>query len=178
MENHKYKSEFAWKYFNEKKMVANNDDRKIIIVANNLNTPENIGALIRVAGNVGCEKIIFTGDITDFKKSKIQKAATNGFDKVDWMFCKEEEWPSLIPEGFSKIAIETTDNATDIYTTELPDKVVLIVGNESYGISNWSHEQCDSAVYIPMPGIVKSLNVSQAGVVAAFEWWRRGYIGK
>lgn len=167
----------AWKYFNTNNFsYGSKEEREIILVASNLDMPENIGGLIRAAGNVGCVKVIFTGDITDFKETKIRRSATNGYEKVDWQFCKEEEWPQFIPEGFTKVAVETSEGATDIYATELPNKIVFVVGNESYGIKEWSVDQCDMSVYIPMPGVVKSLNVNQAGTLAMFEWWRRDYI--
>ncbi len=170
------KTQAAWGYFSEKDNFEISKDKKIILVANDLNTPENIGGIIRVAGNIGCEKVIFTGKEEDFRMSKIRRAATNGFTKVNWEFCEEQEWPSRIPDDYAKIAIETVAEATDIYKTDLPDKVAFVVGNESFGISDWSLEQCDSALFIPMPGIVKSLNVNQAAAVVMFEWWRRAYL--
>ena len=170
------KAQAAWRYFSEKDSFEIPKEKEIILVANDLNTPENIGGIIRVAGNVGCAKVIFTGNQEEFRHSKIRRSATNGYTKVNWEFCEEKEWPSKIPKGFVKIAVETVAEATDIYHTELPEKVAFIVGNESFGITEWSLTQCDASVFIPMPGIVKSLNVNQAAAVVMFEWWRRAYI--
>jgi tRNA G18 (ribose-2'-O)-methylase SpoU len=44
-----------------------------MLVAVELAFPENIGALIRIAGNIGCEKVIFTGEQSNFKSKKIQR---------------------------------------------------------------------------------------------------------
>jgi tRNA G18 (ribose-2'-O)-methylase SpoU len=147
-----------------------------MLVAIELSNPENVGGLIRVAGSADCERVIFTGDEKNFKRSKIKSTATSGYNNVNWEFCSEQGWPDKIPDGYTIIGVETCPDATNIYETELPsDKVAFVVGNESFGISEWSLERCNQIVYMPMPGIVKSLNVSQAATLAMFEWWRRVY---
>lgn len=146
----------------------------IILVAVELSFPENVGSLIRLAGNIGCDKVIFTGDGSSFRRKKISSSATsNAFKNVQWEFCKETEWPSRIPADFEKVAIETVSSAKSIYQATLPEKVAFVVGNESFGVTEWSLQQCSQSVFIPMPGRIKSLNVTQAATVCAFEWYRR-----
>jgi tRNA G18 (ribose-2'-O)-methylase SpoU len=78
-----------------------------------------------------------------------------------------------VPEGKKIVAIETSDNATCIYDTQLPEDVAFIVGNERDGLDEKLLSQCDMVVYIPVPGPTRSLNVSHAAAVALFEWQRQ-----
>ena len=147
-----------------------------IIVALDLRTPMNIGGIIRLAGNIGCRKVLFTGDQNHFRKEKIRRTATTGYGHVDWGFCEHNQWQDKIPKDYRIIAVETTKEATSIFETKMLGKIAFIVGNERYGIDKKSLESCESAVYIPMPGIVKSMNVIQAANVALFEWLRQNII--
>ena len=144
-----------------------------IIIALDLRSPMNIGGMIRLAGNMGCRKVLFTGDENHFRTAKIRRTATTGFGHVDWEFCEHHEWQKKIPEDYQIVAVETIASATSIFKTKLIGKYAFVVGNERYGIDKKSLESSHSAVYIPMPGIVKSMNVVQATNVVLFEWLRQ-----
>jgi len=102
------------------------DHYRPIIIAPNLRSPSNIGGIIRLAGNMGCRKVIFTGNPEHFRKDKIRRSATTAFDKTDWEICNPEEWRAKIPDGYKIIAIETLESANNLYQTTLPEKVAFI----------------------------------------------------
>jgi tRNA G18 (ribose-2'-O)-methylase SpoU len=159
-------------YFDNKSVLYNNEIAPIII-ALDLRTPMNIGGIIRLAGNLGCKKVLFTGDENHFRKAKIRRTATTGFGHVDWEFCEHHQWQNKIPDDYQIVAVETIAEATSIFETKLIGKYAFVLGNERYGIDNKSLKSCQAAVYIPMPGIVKSMNVVQAANVVLFEWLRQ-----
>ena len=144
-----------------------------IIIAINLKSPSNIGGIIRLAGNMGCKKVLFTGDPEHFRKNKMRRTATTAYDKVDWEICGEEEWIDKIPKDYQIVAIETLKGAKNIYETKLPDKIAIVVGNERFGLDEKTIKHCISAVYIPMAGHTLSMNVVQAATVSLFEWFRQ-----
>jgi len=149
------------------------DDEAPILVGVGIRNPENIGGLIRLAGTIGCSKAIFADDVKNHKMSKIRKTATNGFKTVNWKFTNLEDWTNEIPEGYRIIAMETTPDASMIYDFEFPNKVAIVVGDESYGIYMDSLKNCHQQLFIPMNGPVKSLNVVQAAGVALYEILRQ-----
>ncbi|MCK5855939.1 MAG: hypothetical protein KAG64_00520 [Bacteroidales bacterium] len=159
-------------YFDNKNENYNADNAPII-VALDLRTPMNIGGIIRLAGNIGCSKVIFTGDENHFRTAKIRRTATTGFSHVNWDFCEHHQWQKLIPDDYTILAVETIESATSVFKTQLKGKYAFVVGNERFGIDEKSLKSCQSAVYIPMPGIVKSMNVVQATNVVVFEWLRQ-----
>ena len=144
-----------------------------IVIADHLMTPDNIGALIRLADNIGASEVCFIGNEDEHRLGKVRRAAASSRDNIRWYFSEESDLHKIVPEGKSIVAIETADNATCIYDTPLPQDVAFIVGSERNGLSEDLLKQCDMVVYIPVPGPTRSLNVSHAAAVALFEWQRQ-----
>ena len=144
-----------------------------IVIADHLMTPDNIGAMIRLADNIGASEICFLGKEDEHRLGKVRRAAASSRDNIRWYFSEESDLRKIVPEGKKIVAIETSDNATCIYDTQLPEDVAFIVGSERNGLSDELLAQCDMVVYIPVPGPTRSLNVSHAAAVALFEWQRQ-----
>lgn len=144
-----------------------------MVIADHLMTPDNIGAMIRLADNIGASEVCFLGKEDEHRLGKVRRAAASSRDNIRWYFSEETDLRKIVPEGKKIVAIETSDNATCIYDTELPEDVAFIVGSERNGLSDELLAQCDMVVYIPVPGPTRSLNVSHAASVALFEWQRQ-----
>lgn len=144
-----------------------------LLIADHLLTPDNIGAMIRLADNIGASEVCFLGNEDEHRLGKVRRAAASSRDNIRWYFSEESDLRKLVPEGKKIVAIETADNATCIYDTPLPEDVAFIVGSERNGLSEELLDQCDMVVYIPVPGPTRSLNVSHAAAVALFEWIRQ-----
>lgn len=144
-----------------------------MIIADHLMTPDNLGAMIRLADNIGATEVCFLGREEDHRLGKVRRAAASSRDNIRWHFTEERDLRKIVPEGKTIVAIETADNATCIYDTPLPEDVAFVVGSERDGLSEDLLEQCDKVVYIPVPGPTRSLNVSHAAAVALFEWQRQ-----
>ncbi len=141
-----------------------------IIVAYQLKSPENMGHIIRLASNFGCQKVIFVGDKSAIRETKVKKVGGAATGQVDWCFSDENSWPDLIDSDYKLVAVETSNDSMNIVEAKLPEKVAFLLGNEIYGLSNDVVEQCDLAVHIPMIGTIKSMNVSHACSVVLYEW--------
>ena len=144
-----------------------------ILIADHLLTPDNMGALIRLADNIGASEVCFLGREEEHRLGKVRRAAASSRDNIRWYFSEESDLHKIVPEGKTIVAIETANNATCIYDTQLPEDLAFIVGGESHGLSEDLLSQCDMVVYIPVPGPTRSLNVSHAAAVALFEWQRQ-----
>ena len=144
-----------------------------MLIADHLLTPDNIGALIRLADNIGATEVCFLGREEEHKLGKVRRAAASSRDNIKWYFSEETDLQKIVPANKKIVAIETADDATCLYDTDLPEDVAFIVGSESHGLSDALLAQCDQIVYIPVPGPTRSLNVSHAAAVALFEWQRQ-----
>ncbi len=144
-----------------------------VLIADHLMTPDNLGAMIRLADNIGATEVCFLGKEDEHRLGKVRRAAASSRDNIRWYFSEETDLQKIVPKGKTIVAIETSDNATCIYDTELPEDAAFVVGSERFGIEEGILSQCDMVVYIPVPGPTRSLNVSHAAAVALFEWQRQ-----
>jgi tRNA G18 (ribose-2'-O)-methylase SpoU len=148
-------------------------DAAPIIIADQLRNGENIGQIIRLAGNTGCRKVFIVSNGEHPRKSKILRVADVAGKIIDWQFCKTTEIRHHIPVDYTLVALETSPASTNLFASRLPKKMAVIVGNESLGISNALLALCQEEIHIPVAGPVKSLNVAQATGLILFEWVRQ-----
>jgi len=143
-----------------------------IVIADHLLTPENMGSLIRVSDNIGASELVFLGKAPTNSMGRLKRAAASSVNNIKWRFAEECDLRKLAGDK-TLVAVETSDNATDIYTTSLPADAAFVLGNESEGLNPSLLSQVDMVVYIPVPGPTRSLNVTHAAAVALFEWYRQ-----
>lgn len=143
------------------------------LVADGIRNPENVGALIRLADNIGAEGAFFIKGAQPLNMTRAKRAAASSVGNIAWRFVNEDELSSILPEAYVWIAIETTQKSENLFFTMLPRQCVFFVGNESRGIRDSLLERMQQTVYIPVPGPTRSLNVSHAAAVAMFEWLRQ-----
>ena len=97
-------------------------------------------------------------------KKWISQKKYNDVDK-----CLEE----LRVEGFKVYGSLLSKSAESIYEVDFTEKVAIIMGNENRGLSDKIIEKVDQQIYIPMRGMIQSLNVSVAAAVILYEAQRQ-----
>ena len=145
-----------------------------IIIADNIRTPENMGLILRLAGNISASKTLFLRDETsNFKNYKIKRTSSGAADKVNWEIIKPTELTNHLPNGYKIVGLETSRNSSNIYSFKFPEKTAFLVGNEVTGISEEILSIAHYKVHIPVPGSIASLNVTHALSIGLFEWLRQ-----
>lgn len=148
---------------------------KPIIAAWQIINPENIGNLIRLADNVGANQVFILGDDFHLRMSSVKKTAGLSFNHVHLQFVTSEDFFNQISPEYRLVAVETSEDSTNIYKERLPDKIVFLLGNERNGLPEEILKRCHQKIHIPMTGKCKSMNVSHSLAVALFEWQRQMY---
>lgn len=158
----------SFEFFKEKHIpiLAQN----IEIVCMNFLSPENIGQVMRLASNMGIKEVCYMGK-REMKQSKIQRSATSAYNHTRLIKIDDESFFTKKEKPI--IAIETEKNAQNLYITKLPKECVILLGNERFGLSKKEISYADFCVYIPVPGITTSLNVSHSFAVFMWEWYRQ-----
>ena len=59
-----------------------------IVIADHLLTPDNMGALIRLADNIGATEVCFLGKENEHRLGKVRRAAASSRDNIHWYFRK------------------------------------------------------------------------------------------
>ncbi|MFW5831153.1 MAG: TrmH family RNA methyltransferase [Prolixibacteraceae bacterium] len=160
-------------FFNEAKIKTVCSKCELILAAWEVKNPSNIGHIIRLAHNAGAKKVLFAGDFKDYRKSKIKKTAGFSWDQMDWQFISPEIFFKEVSSETELIILETCGNSLSIFDTKLPQKAMILAGNEIHGLPGKIIKHGKLNVHIPMPGGCKSMNISHALSVAAFEWYRQ-----
>ena len=160
-------------FFNAKEDEKFPESSAIIIAAWHLSNAENIGKIIRLAHNLGAIEVLFVRESENHRESKIKKTAGFSYEQMNWRFVSENDFIELLGADYDLTIVETCDGATNIFREKLPQKTILLAGSESHGLPESIIKMANRSVYIPMPGGCKSLNISNALSVAAFEWYRQ-----
>ena len=148
-----------------------------IIAAWQIINPGNIGSLMRLADNLGSDKIYILDNENPKRESAIKKTAGLSYQNVQLEFISFTDFIAKLPKDFQLTAIETSSNSKNIFTAQLPGKIAFILGNEKHGLPDEILKKCDQAIHIPMTGKCKSMNVSHALSVCLFEWQRQQFFG-
>ncbi len=147
-----------------------------ILILDNLRSPENIGHILRLSGNIGCKKVLVINNEVKPAIAKIKRVAKVAGEIPEWQFCNPEEIFQLLPSDYILTALETAPQSISLSTVHLPEKMALILGNESYGINNELLQRATLRIHIPITGKIKSYNVSHATALCLFEWIKQHVI--
>lgn len=144
----------------------------IVLVCDNVTNAPNIGSLFRIADAFGVEKLILCGDHINLgrKMTKTSRATEKTVN-----FEIHEKASDVImqykTDGYCIISLEITKNSKPlhsfIFKTDRP--VVLVVGDENFGVSETILNQSDNIIHIEMFGQNSSMNVVQATNLALYE---------
>jgi tRNA (guanosine-2'-O-)-methyltransferase len=144
------------------------------VVFENINDPHNVSAILRTCEAVGVPKISLLYYIEPFPRigKKSSASAFKWIEKEKFTSVKDC-YSSLHKDGFSIYASCISDDAVNFYDLDLTKKIALVMGNEHRGISEEAAAFADKKFYIPMYGMVQSLNVSVAAAVILYEALRQ-----
>lgn len=144
----------------------------ITLVCDNITNAPNIGSLFRIADAFGVEQIIFCGDSIPLGKRMTKTSrSTEKYVNHKVETSIDEVIKNLKTTNHYLIALEITENSTELsqFTLETDQPIVLVLGDENFGISESVLKECDSIVHINMYGNNSSMNVVQAASIALYE---------
>ena len=164
------------KYLSIKEIVQN----KIILIANEIEDPHNLGAMIRTFVAGGGRGIVLTGRSSVGINSTVIKTSSGALFQAE--IAKASNCVNVLNElKENNFWIVGTDNSKDskpVYETDFPDKIAIVVGNEHEGLGPLIKKNCDFLVKIPISNKIDSLNVSVAFGIIFFEILRQGKSSK
>src|SRR3989338_6715324 len=145
---------------NSKQLTARNE---IYIVLDNVLDTYNVGSIFRLADAVAAKKVFLCGKTEIPPNPRIKKASINTMEIVEWEYSETAlEAVSRVKSLESRIKIVAVEQSAksvpyDKFAYKLP--LALVVGNETYGVSQEVLEMVDEIVEISMFGVNISLNV-------------------
>jgi tRNA G18 (ribose-2'-O)-methylase SpoU len=155
---------------------------EIIVVAHNIRSTHNVGAIFRTSEGFGVSKIILSGytpypqidndsrlpHISRKLTDQIHKTALGAETIVPFEYQENPDFDSLQSLGFQIVGLEQDETSVMLPDYKPPEKVALLLGEEVEGIEKSLREQCDDLIEIPMEGQKESFNVSVATGIALY----------
>ena len=147
----------------------------LVVVFDRPATPGNIGTLVRSADAFGASGVIVTGHAADPYDPKAVRASTGSLFAVPLVRVPSHrevlDWVSALRRRDLPVAVVGTDEHGEVPVAEhdLTGPVLLLVGNETHGLSAAWREAADRMVRIPITGAASSLNAASAATVVLYE---------
>jgi len=138
----------------------------LILVLDGINDPGNVGTIIRTAKWFGVQTVICSEDCADAYDRKVVQSTMGALFHVNICYRNLAEIIDECQKNDFNV-IGAAMNGDSIYNHSKPGKNVLVIGNESHGISNAILEKCNDLVTIPNNEIEQKVESLNAGVAAS-----------
>ncbi len=138
----------------------------VTVVMDQVRSPYNAGSILRLIDNFGFAGLVHNSSWLRLDHSQLRKSARGCETWIPVTFVENLQ-VFLSESKIPVIAIECCDDAISISEWTPPDRCILMVGNEEYGIASGLLELCREHVRIPLFGRKNSMNVHHALAVVA-----------
>jgi 23S rRNA (guanosine2251-2'-O)-methyltransferase len=144
-------------------------DRDLVVLAEDVQDPRNLGALLRVCEGAGVGQV-FVRDRGSAPLSGASAKASAGaatWLPIERVTNSAQTLRKLKEEGFWVYGAAAGGVAP--WDLDLRGKVALCFGGEQQGLRQLTRELCDGLIGLPMRGHVESLNLATAGAAILYE---------
>lgn len=150
-------------------LAAERGEKPLIVIADGITDPYNLGALIRCAEGVGAHGLIIPRRRAVGLTALVAKASAGAMEHlaVAKVANIAATIKALKEKGVWCFAAEA--GGRPHYETDLTGPCALVFGSEGNGVSRVVKQACDGVISIPMYGQVNSFNVSTAAAVILCE---------
>ena len=153
--------------------------RPVIVAADGITDPHNLGAIVRSAEAIGAQGIVIPQRRAVGITSTVSKVAAGALENIPIVrvinLGRSLEY--LKDNGFWIYGL-AAEAPKSVHTADFSAPVVLVVGSEGSGLSLSIQNLCDVLVSIELQGKTPSLNASVATGMALYEIYRQVWVNK
>jgi tRNA (guanosine-2'-O-)-methyltransferase len=153
--------------------VAGTRQMDVSLVCESVHDPHNVSAILRSCDAFGVPRVELIGQSEQFRGHAKSSASARDWVELRTWEDTAECFAQLHEEEKTIYVSVLNPEAVDFYSLDLTKPCAIVLGNEHSGASEEAVRLGDQAVYIPMTGMVQSLNVSVAGAVMLSELFRQ-----
>src|ERR1044072_4820563 len=141
----------------------------IVLVLDQITDPHNVGAILRSAAAFAVKAIVTTARHSPEATGVLAKSASGALELVPLVLVQNlaRALTELNERGFLTVGLDS-EGSDDLSRGELREAVALVLGAEGKGLRQLTRETCSTVARLDMPGEIKSLNVSNAAVLALY----------
>lgn len=144
-------------------------DTPLLLVLDQVTDPHNVGAILRSAVAFGAGALITTTRHSPQESGVLAKAASGALEHIDHIEVRNlaDALGELHEAGFQTIGLDS-DGPAALEGTLAGGRVALVLGAEGKGLRQKTRETVTALARLDMPGVIRSLNVSNAAAVSLY----------
>jgi TrmH family RNA methyltransferase len=144
-----------------------------ILVADSIEKPGNLGALIRSADSLGAGAIILTNSVSDIFNPAVVRASQGAVFSAQIALSTPQEASQWLKERGIKTFGAHLGASDFLWNADMSIPSAIVVGSEKDGLGEDWNSLLDCKVKIPMSGLSDSMNVNVAGAIFLYEALRQ-----
>tara|TARA_R110002073_G_scaffold128999_4_gene275201 strand:+ start:28573 stop:29358 length:786 start_codon:yes stop_codon:yes gene_type:complete len=141
----------------------------LILVAEGIEKPGNIGAMLRTADAANVDAVILADTKTDLYNPNVIRSSIGCVFTNQIAIGTSEEVIAFLKENNIDIYSATLQNSNEYIQEDYRKGSALVVGTEATGLTKIWRDNATQNINIPMEGEIDSMNVSVAAAILIFE---------
>ena len=142
-----------------------------MVLLDSIEDPHNIGAIMRTAEAMGWKDVLLPRHGSPLILPSVCKSSAGAVEHLNVAVnCSANQYVKIaMEEGYDVVALDGSGKASleDIRAAS-PEKLLLVVGGENAGVSQFILNTCTHVAAIPQRGKINSLNASVAAAIAIY----------
>ncbi|MGD0849358.1 23S rRNA (guanosine(2251)-2'-O)-methyltransferase RlmB [Bradyrhizobium sp.] len=141
----------------------------IVLVLDQITDPHNVGAIMRSAAAFAVKAIVTTARHSPEATGVLAKSASGALELVPLVTVQNlaRALTEMNDQGFMTVGLDSA-GSENLGAIALQQPLALVLGAEGKGLRQLTRETCSVVARLDMPGEIKSLNVSNAAVLALY----------
>jgi TrmH family RNA methyltransferase len=141
----------------------------LLVVAEAIEKPGNLGTILRSADAAGVDGVIVCDRCTDIYNPNVVRASVGTLFTIPVVEASSAQILPWLQEQKIRIVAATPSAKQEFTETDLTGGIAIAVGTEQLGLSEVWMCSSDLKVRIPMLGVADSLNVATATTLLLYE---------
>ena len=150
----------------------------LILVAEGIEKPGNLGTLLRSCDACGVDALILSDKTTDVFNPNVVRSSVGTLFSIPIIEAEGQHIIDFLKENQIQMAAATPEGAIPYTDYNFKRGVAVVIGTEHAGLSLLWKQAADACLAIPMHGLADSLNVTVAATVILYEALRQRHTSK